>query len=60
MPFFLTLPYCYNTPFLKHSSSTSAASTEQEIIIDNVPGRIVLNSLASGTGLFDLKGMSLF
>ena len=34
------------------SSSTSSASprVDQEVILDNVPGKIILNQLASGTG----------
>ena len=31
---------------------TAAETRDQDLIIDNVPGKIVLNQLASGTGQF--------
>jgi hypothetical protein len=32
------------------SSEVASPKVDQEIILDNVPGKIILNQLASGTG----------
>ena len=41
---------CYRMSGPEASENAAVSKGEQEIIIDNVPGRIIVNALASGTG----------